>query len=84
MTILDIWIEKIFNYEKKLNLNNYFIMIWEERKKKFYYNMKKKYLMIWDVLNSNGVIDLQIIKDKIQKNILRYWKSVKIKKNNEA
>lgn len=84
MTILDIWIEKIFNYEKKLNLNNYFIIIWEERKKKFYYNMKKKYLMIWDVLNSNGVIDLQIIKDKIQKNILRYWKSVKIKKNNEA
>lgn len=34
--------------------------------------MEKKYLMIWDVLNSNEVIDLQIIKDKIQKNILRY------------
>lgn len=34
--------------------------------------MEKKYLMIWDVLNSNGVIDLQIIKDKIQKIILRY------------
>lgn len=65
---------------KTNNLNNYFIMIWEERGKKFYHNMEKKYLMIWDVLNSNGVIDLQIIKDKIQKIILRYWKSVKIKK----